>query len=122
MDSNGPRDRTGASSRIGDIGDLGDLGDLGDGCDLEGIGGGRTDDDQDSWVDAVVTLLAIVLFGLGWVLVELEGAGPPVNDYDASVSALWIASVGSPGDERIGNYATYPETGWTDRARKNSKR
>ena len=48
---------------------------------------------QDSWVDAVVTLLATIIFGLGWVLVELERAEPPVNRYDAAVSTAWVAAV-----------------------------
>jgi hypothetical protein len=48
---------------------------------------------QDSWVDAVVTLLATIIFGLGWVLVELERAEPPVNRYDAAVSTAWVVAV-----------------------------
>jgi len=55
---------------------------------------------QDSWVDAVVTLLATVIFGLGWVLVELERADPPLNRYDAAASEMWIAAVATSIDAR----------------------
>jgi hypothetical protein len=55
---------------------------------------------QDSWVDAVVTLLATVVFGLGWVLVELERADPPPNRYDAAASEMWIAAVATSIDAR----------------------
>jgi len=48
---------------------------------------------QDSWVDAVVTLLATVIFGLGWTLVELERADPPSNRYAATASEMWVAAV-----------------------------
>jgi len=60
----------------------------------------RRDRRQDSWVDAVVTLLATVIFGLGWVLVELERADPPLNRYDAAASEMWIAAVATSIDAR----------------------
>jgi len=76
--------------------------------------------EPDSWVDAVVTLIAVVIFGLGWVLVELEGAEAPAADYDAAmaVEAVWVASLDSVGEPWNPSYS---ETGWTDAARKNSK-
>ena len=43
----------------------------------------------ESWVDAVVTLLATVVFGLGWALVELERADAGQDRYDAAVSVAW---------------------------------
>lgn len=55
---------------------------------------------QDSWVDAVVTLLATVIFGLGWALVELERADPPLNRYDAAASEMWIAAVATSIEAR----------------------
>jgi len=60
----------------------------------------RRDRRQDSWVDAAVTLLATVIFGLGWVLVELERADPPLNRYDAAASEMWIAAVATSIDAR----------------------
>jgi hypothetical protein len=67
-----------------------------DECDENGI----RDTRQDSWVDAVVTLLATLVFGLGWVLVELERADPPPNRYDAATSEMWIAAVATSIDVR----------------------
>ncbi len=65
-------------------------------CDENGI----RDTRQDSWVDAVVTLLATLVFGLGWVLVELERADLPLNRYDAATSEMWIATVATSIDVR----------------------
>jgi len=48
---------------------------------------------QDSWVDALVTLLATIVFGLGWTLVELERADSPLNGYDAADSKNRVAAV-----------------------------
>jgi len=48
---------------------------------------------QDSWVDALVTLLATIVFGLGWTLVELERADSPLNGYDAADSKSRAAAV-----------------------------
>ena len=45
---------------------------------------------QDSWVDAAITLLATIVFGLGWTLVELERADPPLNRYARAVSTCVI--------------------------------
>jgi hypothetical protein len=36
---------------------------------------------SDSWAEAIVTLLATVVFGLGWAIVELERANPPMGGY-----------------------------------------
>ena len=55
---------------------------------------------QDSWVDAVVTILATVVFGLGWALVELERADPPLNRYGAITSEMWVAAVVDSIDAR----------------------
>ena len=55
---------------------------------------------QDSWVDAVVTILATIVFGLGWVLVELERADPPLNRYDAAASEMWVAAVATSIEAR----------------------
>jgi hypothetical protein len=55
---------------------------------------------QDSWVDAAITLLATILFGLGWTLVELERAEPPLNRYDAAASEMWVAAVATSIEAR----------------------
>ena len=56
---------------------------------------------SDSWVDATVTLLATIVFGLGWAVVELEGADPLQAGYDqafqtfqtsGAVQAAWSSS------------------------------
>lgn len=87
---------------------------------------------QDSWVDAVVTLLATVIFGLGWVLVELERAAPPPNRYDAATSEMWIAAVATSVDaraidarmaeaDRIGRWGD-TDTRWPELVRERSSR
>lgn len=87
---------------------------------------------QDSWVDAVVTLLATVIFGLGWVLVELERAAPPPNRYDAATSEMWIAAVATSIDaraidarmaeaDRIGRWGD-TDTRWPELVRERSSR
>jgi len=82
---------------------------------------------QDSWVDALVTRLATVVFGLGWVLVELERADPPPNRYDAVTSEMWIAAVATSIDgrmaeaDRIGRWGD-TDTRWTELARERSNR
>ena len=50
----------------------------------------------DSWVDALVTLLAIVVFGLGWGLVELARAEHLQDRYDAALLVAW-SSAENPG-------------------------
>lgn len=55
---------------------------------------------QDSWVDAAITLLATIVFGLGWTLVELERADPPLNRYDAAASEMWVAAVATSIEAR----------------------
>ena len=90
---------------------------------------------QDSWVDAVATLLATIVFGLGWVLVELERAEPPVNRYDAAVSTAWVAAVATSINARttevrptemvsVRSIATREDgdAGWTDRVLQKSNR
>jgi hypothetical protein len=67
-------------------------------------GGGAINDRnatrQDSWVDAAITLLATIVFGLGWTLVELERADPPLNRYDAAASEMWVAAVATSIEAR----------------------
>ena len=90
---------------------------------------------QDSWVDAVATLLATIVFGLGWVLVELKRAEPPVNRYDAAVSTAWVAAVATSINARtnevrptemvsVRTIATSEDgdAGWTDRMLQKSSR
>jgi hypothetical protein len=60
-------------------------------------GGGVNEGRPDSWIDAIVTLLATIVFGLGWTLVELERAEPPLNRYDTAASQTWIESVRNVG-------------------------
>jgi len=55
---------------------------------------------QDSWVDAAITLLATIVFGLGWMLVELERADSPLNRYDAAASEMWVAAVATSIEAR----------------------
>ena len=82
----------------------------------------RAGEREDSWVDALVTLLAIVLFGLGWALVELERAEPAGNGYDAAERAMWVAVVDAydpyegAGEGRIGDER------WTELALQRSTR
>ena len=66
----------------------------------------------ESWVDAVVTLLATVVFGLGWALVELERADPIQDRYDSALSVAWSATeqMGGPGEQ------------WSEVARQRSRR
>ena len=54
----------------------------------------------DRGVDVVVTLLATIVFGLGWVLVELERADPPRDRYDAAVSVAWSGAVANSIEAR----------------------
>ena len=65
-----------------------------------GAKSGRRSRPQDSWVDAIVTLLATIVFGLGWTLIELERADPPLTGYDAAASELWVAAVASSIETR----------------------
>lgn len=84
--------------------------------------------DADSWVDAVVTLLATMIFGLGWVLVEVERADPPRNGYDAAISRTWIGAVADsielasadPAENRSQRGGRTER--WTERALPNSNR
>jgi hypothetical protein len=68
-----------------------------------------------SWVDALVTLVATVLFGLSWTLVELERAVPFENGYAGAAS--WEQTA-----------APFPRTNgdvpspWTTLAQRTSKR
>lgn len=48
--------------------------------------------ESESWVDAAVTLLATMIFGLGWVWVEVERTDPPRNRYDYVRSTAWVAT------------------------------
>jgi hypothetical protein len=69
---------------------------------------------QNSWVDAVVTLLATLVFGLGWTLVELERAEPPLNRYDsaeADRSELWMAAAATSVDARASRVRLSPSYG-----------
>lgn len=93
--------------------------------------GSATDNSTDSWVDAVVMLLATVVFGLGWVLVELERADPPLNRYDAAASEMWGGSVAASREERgqtrsievvATDWLGGGEAQWTDRAPLRSNR
>ncbi len=76
--------------------------------------------EEDSWVDAVVTLIAVVIFGLGWALFELDGAESRVSDYDPDFSTLRMASIDSSIDTPDG--AGYGEAIWTDWAQGNAQR
>ncbi len=87
----------------------------------EGAGGGedpREDgrEAEDSWLDALVTLLAVIVFGLGWVLVELERAELPANRYDAAESTLALAALSAAGLRGNGDEA------WTELAVQRSNR
>lgn len=66
----------------------------------------------ESWVDAVVTLLATILFGLGWALVELERADPVGDRYDTGASVAWMSAdqIREPGGQ------------WTDEGQQRSRR
>jgi hypothetical protein len=83
---------------------------------------GREDDGRDnresgdSWLDALVTLLAVIVFGLGCVLVELERAEPPLNRYDAAESTLAVAALTTAGLRGNGDEA------WTELAVQRSNR
>jgi hypothetical protein len=87
---------------------------------------------QDSWVDAAITLLATIVFGLGWTLVELERADPPLNRYDAAASEMWIAAVATSIEARavetraadavpVGQWGA-ADTRWTELALQRSNR
>ncbi len=87
---------------------------------------------QDSWVDAAITLLATIIFGLGWTLVELERADPPLNRYDAAASEMWIAAVATSVEARAfetrtadavpGGQWGVADTRWTELALQRSNR
>ena len=84
---------------------------------------------QDSWVDAVVTLLATVVFGLGWALVELERADPPSNRYDAIAAEMWVTTVVTSVEARAVEVEAVPagrrgdeDAQWTERALQKSNR
>lgn len=80
---------------------------------------------QDSWVDALVTILATIVFGLGWALVEFERADPLLNRYDATASEMWVAAVATSIEARAiealaaGRRAD-EDARWTERALQNS--
>lgn len=55
---------------------------------------------QDSWVDAIVTVLATIVFGLGWALVELERADLPLSRYDTATSEIGVAAIATSIETR----------------------
>jgi hypothetical protein len=61
-----------------------------------------------SWVDAIVTLLSIVVFGLGWAIVELERADPVQDRYDAALSVAWSSA--GPPEEWSESWTGVPHT------------
>jgi hypothetical protein len=70
---------------------------------------------SDSWVDATVTLLATIVFGLGWAVVELEGADPVQAGYDQASQSVQVGS-------RVGEMWGAERDRWTDQvAPRNSK-
>jgi hypothetical protein len=79
-------------------------------------------DEGQNWVDAVVTLLATILFGLSWTLVELERAEPFETGYAAP--AAWDRDAGADptfsARESLGR-ADGVEP-WTELAQQSSKR
>lgn len=75
---------------------------------------------RDSGIEAIVTLLATVVFGLGWTLVELERAGPAPNGYAAATSERAIAADDTLRDPP--DRWKYEDAGWTERAQRRSKR
>ena len=77
--------------------------DRGDGADP--LDAGRLDwsgreSRSESWVAAVVTLLATVVFGLGWVLVEIERGDPTGDRYDAGVQIAWSATADANSNDQ----------------------
>lgn len=64
------------------------------------VEGARSVTQQDSWVDAVITLLATVAFGLGWAWVELERADPPLNRYAETASEMWVGAIATSMENR----------------------
>jgi hypothetical protein len=90
---------------------------------IERVGAGEDRDDgetgetRDSWVDAFVTLFAIVLVGLGWALVELEGADRAANRYVPPVSEMRVALVeaAAPPDPGV-EFDAYPALGRVEEA------
>jgi len=98
---------------------------------------------SDSWLDATVTLLATIVFGLGWAVVELEGALPVQAGYDQAsqnaqaARAVWSSSpidasmlADAPATEstqsvafefRIGEMWGAERERWTDLAPQSSK-
>lgn len=65
------------------------------------VEGARSVTQQDSWVDAVITLLATVAFGLGWAWVELERADPPLNRYAETASEMWVGAIATSMENRV---------------------
>ncbi len=64
------------------------------------VEGPRSATQQDSWVDAVITLLATVVFGLGWAWVELERADPRLNRYAETASEMWVGTIATSMENR----------------------
>lgn len=82
---------------------------------------------QDSWVDALVTILATIVFGLGWAWVELERADPLLNRYDATASEMWVAAGATSIEARAieavaADRRADEDARWTERALQNSNR
>lgn len=95
--------------------------------------GARSAMQQDSWVDAVITLLATVVFGLGWAWVELERADTPLNRYAETASERWWVGAIATSMENRALEARAVETvpadrpgdedaGWTELALQRSNR
>lgn len=95
--------------------------DRGHGHGLDSGNGGWDGASHDSWVDAVVTLLATVVFGLGWALVELERAEPTPNRYAAVASEMWVAAVATSIQTRANDIGR-PDRLQTDRRREQDAR
>ena len=66
-----------------------------------------------SWVDAVVTLLAIVIFGLGWALFELNGAEQAMRDYDLPRAETRLAALAPDAAAGAPGALPHAEIPWT---------
>ena len=79
-------------------------------------------DARSSWVDAVVTLLATILFGLGCTLVELERAQLLENGYAGPTAGERVAPADSSGAARIRLGRRDGVAPWTELTQRSSKR